>query len=106
MNSLLSGSRGSAVVGAALVLQLVVLVVSMGPAVEVSPFCSGTGTDDLATIFGGVHLLLLALLLVGVCSLRFKRVRLSYVLVLLAALATLPVQAHLVSRGQLHCDVP
>jgi hypothetical protein len=87
-------------------LQLIILFFSLGPLVEISAFCSGTAGDRLASIFGGVHVLLLFLLVVGVCSFRFKRLRLPYAASLLIGLCALPVQAQLVSDGQLHCDIP
>jgi hypothetical protein len=87
-------------------LQLVILFLSLGPLLEISAFCSGTAEDQLADIFGGVHLLLLFLLVVGVCSLRFRRLRLTYSALLVITLSALPVQALLVSHGQLHCDLP
>ena len=87
-------------------LQLVMLCVSIGPLVEMSPFCSGTGADRLASIFGGVHALLLLLLVMGVCSIWFTRLRLPYLALVLIGLCALPVQVWLVSHGQLHCDLP
>jgi hypothetical protein len=72
---MLFGSRGAAAVGAMLGLQLVILCFSLGPLLEISAFCSGTAGDRLASIFGGVHVLLLFLLVVGVCSFRFTRLR-------------------------------
>lgn len=106
MRNVLLGSRGSAVVGAMLALQLVILFLSMGPLIRMSAFCAGPAANPIASIFGGVHMLLLILLVVGVCSFRFTRLRLPYVTLLLIALCALSVQAHLVSLGELHCDLP
>lgn len=106
MRIVLSNSRGAAVVGSMLALQVIMLFISMGPLVQMSPFCSGTGIDPLASLFGGLHVLLLILLVIGASSFWFRRLRLPYLALLLIALCALPVQVWLVSRGQLHCDLP
>lgn len=106
MRNVLLGSRGAAVVGAMLAVQLVILFESMGPLISISAFCAGPAANPIASIFGAVHLLLLILLALGVCSFRFTSLRLPYAALLLVALCALPVQAHLVSSGQLQCDLP
>ncbi|MEO6247869.1 MAG: hypothetical protein ABIO85_04710 [Sphingomicrobium sp.] len=60
----------------------------------------------LSWLFGGLHLLFVALLVVGPLSLVFWKLRAPYVGILIAALVILPVQANLVHRGVLSCDGP
>ena len=100
------GTRGAVLVGTMLALQLIVLFFSLGPAIEVSAFCAGPAASPIAVIFSGLHLLFLALLVVGASSLRFAGLRLPYAALLLVALCALPIQARLVSSGQLQCDGP
>jgi hypothetical protein len=57
-------------------------------------------------VFGVLHFAFLGLLGVGLVSLRFRKLRLPYVVLVIAALAMLPVQASLVSHGALGCDGP
>ena len=89
-----------------LVLQLVLLYLSLGPLDTMSVFCAGPGANLFATIIGSVHLAFLVLFIVGLIALRFPALRLAYALFLAVGLCALPVQAHLVSTGQLHCDGP
>jgi len=60
----------------------------------------------VAGLFSVVHLLFLALLLMGALSVRFRWLRVPYAALLILGLAALPVQANLVSNGQLECDAP
>ena len=71
-----------------------------------SIFCTGPNESWVAVMFGVVHLTLLALLGLGLFAIRFWSLRLPYAALLLACLSALPIQAHLVATGNLHCDVP
>jgi hypothetical protein len=98
--------RGLVFVAGLLVLQVIVLMASFGPFLEVSIFCTGPSSSTLAGLFGAVHLLFLGLLFVGALSLRFPSLRMGYAALLLVSLAALPVQASLVSHHRLQCDLP
>jgi hypothetical protein len=89
-----------------LALQLVLLYLSLGPLDTISAFCAGPGANLPATIMGSVHLAFLALFIVGLLALRFTALRAAYTLLLVVGLCALPVQAHLVSIGELRCDAP
>lgn len=89
-----------------LVLQIMVLITSLGTHGEVSIFCTGPAHGLLPTTFALLHLLFLVLLAVGIFSLKWRRVRPFYLIILVFALAALPVQAKLVHAGALKCDVP
>jgi len=96
--------RGAALVAFLLLLQWALLWLSMDAYVEISVFCTGPASSGLSLPFGLLHLLFLGLLLLGVVSLAAPGLRLSYIALLAAALAMLPVQAVLVSDGVLTCD--
>lgn len=103
---LLSGRTGAVSVAALLALQLVLLYLSLGPLDTISAFCAGPGANLSATIIGGVHLAFVALFIVGLLALRFTALQAAYTLLLVVGLCALPVQAHLVSIGELRCDAP
>ena len=90
--------------GALVLLQLATFWVSMDSA-EISVFCTIAVSTQWAWI-AYIHLLFAALLLLGLASIFFARLRIGYVVLLAAGLAVLPLQAHLVERGDLRCDVP
>jgi hypothetical protein len=100
------GRRGLLLVAALLAVQLGVLVASFGPWLQVSIFCTGPRSSTLAGLFGAVHMLFAGLLLVGALSVRFPSLRLPYAALLVVGLTALPMQASLVSNGQLKCDLP
>jgi hypothetical protein len=100
------GRNGVIVVSTLLALQLLVLALSVGAFMQISPFCAGPRSSSLGRLFGDLHLLLAGLLVLGLLSLRFSPLRLPYATLLALALCTLPLQARLVSSGQLTCDVP
>jgi hypothetical protein len=100
------GKYGLHLVVALLAIQALLLWLSLGPLAQISIFCTGPRSSTVAGLFGGLHLLFFALVVLGLLSLRFASLRLLYVLLLVMALATLPVQAKLVSSGELRCDSP
>lgn len=83
-----------------------VLIVSLNTYGEVSIFCAGPAHGLLPLAFALLHLLFLVLLAVGIVSLKLRRVRPFYLIILVIGLAALPVQAKLVHAGALKCDVP
>ena len=90
-----------------LVLQIMVLTISLDTYGEVSIFCTGPADGGLLQwTFALLHLLFLVFLAVGIFSLKFRRVRPFYLIILVISLAALPVQAKLVHAGALKCDVP
>lgn len=89
-----------------LALQLVLLYLSLGPLDRMSVFCTGHGANLFASAIGYVHLGFLVLFIVGLFALRFPALRLPYALLLILGLCALPLQAHLVSTGDLQCDAP
>ena len=96
--------RGAALVAFLLLLQWALLWLSTDAYVQISIFCTGPATSRLSLPFGLLHLLFLALLLLGAVSLAVRRLRLPYIALLCAVLVVLPVQATLVSHGALTCD--
>jgi hypothetical protein len=102
----IGGRRGLLFIAALLALQLLLLVASFGPLLQVSIFCTGPRSSTLAGVFGLVHLLFLGLLFMGTLSLRFSSLRVPYAALLILGLAALPLQANFVSNGQLKCDLP
>jgi hypothetical protein len=94
------------VVAALLVLQVVLLWFSLGVYSEISVLCTAPASKGLGLLFGLIHMLFLALLVLGLISFRFTAVRLPYIALLAAALVALPIQATLVNTGQLWCDTP
>ena len=96
---------GKVVVGL-LVLQIVIFLLSLGPALmTISVFCTASRSSSLER-FGWIHLALAALFFFfGLASLPWARLRWPYVILLLLGLSTLPVQASLVQRGSLYCEV-
>jgi hypothetical protein len=100
------GRSGVVVVSTLLGLQLLVLALSVAGFMQISPFCAGPRSSSLGKLFGDLHLLFVGLLVLGFLSLRFPPLRLPYAALLALALCTLPLQARLVSSGQLTCDVP
>jgi hypothetical protein len=99
---------GAGLVGLFLLVQLGVLWVSVSVSgyEQTSVFCTGPTSSRLSWAFGGLHLLFLALLVMGLLSIKALRLRAPYVGLLTAALVILPVQASLVHRGVLQCDLP
>ena len=90
-----------------LVLQIMVLVISLDTYGEVSVFCTGPADGGLLQwTFSLLHLLFLALLAVGIFSLKFRRMRPFYLIIMVIGLVALPVQAKLVQAGDLKCDAP
>jgi hypothetical protein len=100
------GRHGRLIVAALLIFQLFLLWLSLGPLDRASVFCTGPSSSALAGVFGGLHLLFLALAVLGVISLRIAQLRLIYAVLLVLGIAALPVQSKLVSEGQLRCDGP
>lgn len=93
-------------VGFFLVVQLGVLWISVSGHEQFSIFCTGPASSNLSWLFGGLHLFFLALLLLGLLSLKAIKLRAPYLVLLTAALVILPVQGGFVHRGVLTCDVP
>lgn len=93
-------------IGLFLVVQLSLLWISVTGYEQFSMFCSGSASSNLSWLFGGLHLLFLALFFLGLLSIKALRLRAPYVALLAAALVTLPVQGDLVHRGVLSCDGP
>ena len=106
MSTFFHGRLGAALVGLFLLVQLAGLSISVSGYEQVSLFCTGPAASKLGWLFGGLHLLFLALLMCGALSFVFPRLRLPYVVILCAALAVLPVQASLVHQRVLSCDAP
>ena len=89
-----------------LLVQLGVLWLSVTGYEHFSIFCTGPPSSNLSWLFGGLHVLLLAVLLLGVVSMKAVRLRAPYLALLTAALVILPVQASFVHRRVLSCDGP
>jgi hypothetical protein len=106
MASFIRGRLGAALVGFFLLVQLAVLWMSVSGFEQFSIFCTGPATSKLSWLFGGLHLLFLALLLLGLLSIKAIRLRAPYLALLTAALVILPVQGSFVHRGVLSCDAP
>jgi succinate-acetate transporter protein len=106
MSTYFYGRRGAGLVAFFLLVQLAVLAVSVSGYEQISIFCTGPATSKLSWLFGGLHLLFLALLVVGALSFVFVRFRAPYVGILCAALALLPVQASFIGQRLMSCDVP
>jgi len=94
-----------------LTAQLVVFQLSLRDG-TFSIFCAGassfdpTASPELAVVFGILHLLLAALLLLGLASLKIIRLRNTYVLAAALCMCALPAQSALVEKGRLSCDAP
>jgi len=75
-----------------------------------SIFCAGasafvpSASHILAMIFSVLHMLLAGLLFLGLASLRFVRVRMTYVIFAVFCMCLLPVQSALVKSRHLSCD--
>lgn len=89
-----------------LVVQFILFWESLGPLFPISIFCTAERSQTLSLGFGLVHLMLAALFVLGLVSLRWPRARLTYVALILLCLCALPVQAVLVAKHQLWCDFP
>ena len=89
-----------------LILQVVVLSVSLGGFYEISVFCTGPTSSWLSGAFGLLHLSFLVLLALGMASLAWPAARPAYLLMIVAGLALLPIQATLVRSHNLTCDFP
>jgi hypothetical protein len=100
------GKVGTALVGTLLAMQVTLLCLGMGQLPQITFFCTAPASSPLSVPFGLLHLLLLCLLIVGLPSLHFVRLRLYYVVLFIAVLSALPIQAALVSNGTLWCDAP
>lgn len=92
MASFLRGRFGAAFVGVFVVVQLGLLWISLTGHEQFSIFCSGPASSNLSWVFAGLHLLFLALLLVGLLSIKAIKLRGAYLALLAAALVMLPVQ--------------
>jgi hypothetical protein len=106
MLSHIQGKAGTALVGALLLMQATLFSLSMDSLVQISIFCTAPASSPWSLPFGLLHVLLLCLLIVGLVSLHFVRLRLFYIVLAIAALSALPIQASLVSKGTLWCDAP
>lgn len=87
-------------------LGLLLLSLDAGAYARLSIFCTGPASSRIGLAFGLLHLLFALLVPLGIASLRFARLRVVYAGLLLAALALLPVQVHLVEQGRMTCDGP
>ena len=96
------GSGPAVAVG--LSLQLLVLLVSLTAYYQISIFCTGSRYIPLSWLFGLLHIGFLALLFLGLSSVIFRAARPAYLILILPALAVLPVQAILVEAQILHCN--
>ena len=108
MIAFINGRRGTAFVAVLLIVQIGLFLLSMdaGAFAKISAFCTGPASSNLGLLFGLLHLLFLALLMVGLISLQVVRLRALYVGILALAMLTLPFQAVLVANEQLTCDGP
>lgn len=100
------GKHGRLIVAVLIALQLCLLWLSMGAFDRASVFCTGPSSSGIAAVFGALHLMFVALMVLGAVSLRFARFRLVYAVLLLQGITALPLQAKLVADGQLQCDAP
>lgn len=106
MAAFIQGHRGAAVVSMLLIIQAALLWASFDAYPQISVFCTGPAESRVGLLFGLLHILLLGLLLVGVLSLTYVRLRMAYIVLLGAVLIMLPIQARLVSESVLGCDSP
>lgn len=106
MLTLLKDRRGAGLVCGLLLVQIATLWWSMDKAPDISIFCTGPATSIIGTFFGILHMFLGFLLLVGLLSFHFVRLRIPYLVFLIILMAALPVQSMLVSHGTLSCDAP
>lgn len=104
MSALTHGRIGTALVAILLLIQVALFWLSLDALMQVSVFCTAPASSSWSLAFGIVHILLLALLLIGLLSMRFVRLRLAYIALVIPALLALPVQAAFVSNGSLWCD--
>lgn len=106
MTSFIRGRLGGALVAFFLLGQLGLLWASVSGFEQFSVFCTGPASSNLSWFFGGLHLLLLALLMLGLLSIKAVRLRAYYLALLAFALFMLPIQGSFVHRGVLSCDGP
>lgn len=106
MASFIRGRQGKALVAFLLVVQLAVFSISISAYEEISVFCAGPTSSKLMWPFFALHLLFLALLVLGPLSFKFLRLRAPYVGMVTAALVFLPVQVSFVHHGLLTCNAP
>ena len=108
MLAFINSARGMALVGVLLIVQISLFWLSMdaGAYAKISIFCTGPASSGLGLLFGLLHLLFFGLLLVGLLSLGVTTLRLLYIVLLLVGILMLPLQAILVSNGELSCDGP
>lgn len=106
MLAFMQDRRGTVLVASLLLIQIVLLGLSMDVLMEISIFCTGPAASHLGLLFGILHWTFLGLALTGLLSLRFNRLRVPYVALVIVAIAALPVQATLVSHDILSCDGP
>ena len=106
MTSFIQGRLGAALVVIFLLGQIVVLWASVSGHEQFSVFCTGPASSSLSWLFRGLHLLFLALLMLGLLSMKVVKLRGHYLALLTLALVMLPVQARFVHRGVLSCDGP
>ena len=90
---------------ALLLLQVGLAGLSTDSLWQISVFCTAPASSPWSLVFGLVHALLLGLLIFGLFSLHFVRLRLPYIALVTAALIALPIQALFVTRGTLWCDI-
>jgi len=102
----MASNRGSFIIVALIGVQLALLYLSLTSLLQISLFCTGPRSGPDGTIFTAVHYLLLALLVMGIASIHYRKLRLAYALLLLVSLTALPFQARFVETGALQCDLP
>jgi len=90
---------------ALLFIQTLILYMSINNFFEISIFCTATHEPALE-YFGAIHWVYAGLLLLGLVSLAWRRIRLVYAASLLLSLLVLPAQAWLVDEDRLYCDAP
>lgn len=106
MNSLRKLLTAAPAVLVMLIVQMVALIISLNTYNEISIFCTGPDHGWLQWIFALLHVSFFVLVVVGIVSLKWRRARPFYLIILVAGLAALPVQAKLVHAGVLQCDMP
>ena len=91
---------------ALLLLQVGLAELSTDTLWQISVFCTAPASSPWSLVFGLVHVLMFGLLIFGLVSFRYVRLRLPYIVLVTAALIALSIQAMLVTRGTLWCDIP
>ena len=96
--------RQRTLIYALLILQVVIFLTSVEWS-QISLLCTLSTSKQWGWI-AYIHGMFLALLLLGLISFIWPRLRLWYVVLLCLGLAVLPLQARLVEQGVLFCDGP